>query len=62
MSYYRDNYFQTYERSERCVCGKICFSKKTAQTKKNFLEKMGKEKNLRIYQCTMSDFWHLTHT
>ena len=47
------------ERKKRCACGKVCFDKKTAQTKKNFLENSGGEK-LRIYQCDMSDWYHLT--
>lgn len=43
-------------------CGKVCFDKKTAQTKKNYLEKHN-GKRLRIYQCPLCDYaWHLTHT
>ncbi len=45
---------------ERCECGKICFDKKTAQTKANSLKKHGKGQ-MRIYQCDQSDWWHLTH-
>lgn len=43
-----------------CQCGKVCFDKKTAQTKRNQLERMGGEKYLRVYQCPQSDYWHLT--
>ena len=43
-----------------CVCGKVMFDKKGAQSKRNSLLRMGREKNLRIYQCPQSDGWHLT--
>lgn len=47
------------QRKKECLkCGKIAFTKKDAQTKKNYLLKRGAEKYLRIYQC--GDYWHLT--
>jgi len=49
-----------YPMRETGGCGKICFDKKTAQTKKNWLEKKGRQKFLRIYQCDMCNAWHLT--
>lgn len=52
-------------RKPKCVCGKIGFDKKTAQSKRNYLEKgKGKYKGreLRIYKCPESDLWHLTST
>ena len=42
------------------VCGKICFSKKSAQTKKNWLEFRGRIKKLKIYQCPQCNAWHMT--
>lgn len=54
--------FGSTERKKICVCGKVCFDKKSAQTKKNWLTKRGKEKFLRIYQCSQADYWHLTST
>ncbi len=45
-----------------CRCGKVCFDKKTALTKKNDLVRKGREKYLRVYQCPDSDTWHLTKT
>lgn len=53
---------QEYERKPICKCGKVGFDKKSAQTKANWLVKRGKEKRLRIYQCNLSDYWHLTST
>lgn len=50
------------KRKKRCICGKTCFDKKTAQTKKNQLEKIGIEKYLRIYECELCNWWHLTKT
>lgn len=49
-----------YERKPRCRCGKICFDKRTALTKKNWLEEHGKERGLGIYPCPFSNTWHLT--
>lgn len=48
-----------YVANERCVCGKIAFDKKSALTKKNSLERLGRER-LEIYQCRRADTWHLT--
>ena len=45
---------------EYSPCGKSCFDKKTAQTKKNFLEKH-RGKRLRIYLCPKCEAWHLTN-
>ncbi len=47
-------------RKPICYCGKVCFDKKTAITKKNWLENKGREKKLRVYQCPKSNTWHLT--
>lgn len=46
------------ERKERGPCGKVCFDKKGAQTKKNSM----KEKGIifRIYNCPKCNAWHLT--
>jgi hypothetical protein len=52
--------FLPTERKQRCKCGKVAFDKKTAQTKKNFLLRLGNEKDLRIYQCPVSNNWHIT--
>lgn len=54
--------FASAERKKICVCGKVCFDKRSAQTKKNWLVKKGREKFLRIYQCDQSNYWHLTST
>ncbi len=56
---YKDN-FLPVERKELCICGKVSFDKKTAQTKRNYLQDRGEEKVLRIYQCPSSGWWHLT--
>lgn len=56
---YRDNYLPV-EGKERCKCGKVCLDKKTAQTKKNYLHGKGNDKAFRIYQCPVSNWWHLT--
>lgn len=48
------------ERRSKGVCGKVIFDKKTAQTKKNFLERRGNERELRIYYCEECNGWHLT--
>ena len=62
MKHHKKNieYFHVQESRGRGQCGKICFDKRTAQTKKNFLEKIGKEKKLRIYSCPECNYWHLT--
>lgn len=58
-----EDYFSPSERKTKCVCGKICFDKKTAVSKKHWLEKRGREKELRVYQCNEDDSnWHLTKT
>ncbi len=49
------------ERKPICRCGKVLFDKKGALTKRNELEKRGKEEKLYIYQCVYQPFgWHLT--
>lgn len=48
------------DRKPRCECGKVCFDKKTATTKKNYMLKQGNEKYLRVYQCDFGDWWHIT--
>lgn len=49
------------DRKPRGKCGKVSFDKKTAQTKKNMLERIGKVKELRIYPCNVcKGKWHLT--
>lgn len=47
-------------RHAKCRCGKICFDKKTAQTKRNSLERMGLQRGLDIYPCPLGNHWHLT--
>lgn len=47
-------------RKKICECGKVCFDKKGAQTKANWLKRRGNQKYLRVYQCEVSDYWHLT--
>lgn len=53
-------YNNNTERRPIGKCGKVCFDKKAAQTKVNWLLKMGREKYLRIYNCSDCDAWHLT--
>lgn len=43
-----------------CLCGKVSFNKKDAQTKRNHLIDKGIERYLRIYPCPQSNTWHLT--
>jgi hypothetical protein len=43
-----------------CACGKVSFDKRGAATKRNFLLRRGNAKYLRIYQCPLSNTWHLT--
>jgi hypothetical protein len=54
------------ERKKICSCGKVCFDKRGAQTKRNQMNqhrhRHSHEVKLRIYQCTESDWWHLTKT
>lgn len=57
---YRER-FMVAEIGRRCPCGKMGFGKKDAQTKRNLLLRRGNEKYLRIYQCPVSNAWHLTH-
>jgi hypothetical protein len=52
---------QGYSDGAQCLCGKVCFSKKRAQTKANFHHRQGRAKIFRIYQCHMSNLWHLTN-
>jgi hypothetical protein len=40
--------------------GKFCFTKKSAETTKNKLFKI-KGHVVRIYQCNLCNYWHLTH-
>lgn len=40
-------------------CGKVCFDKRTAETKRNTLEREGREK-MRIYNCEDCSAWHLS--
>ncbi len=48
-------------RAPRCQGGgKVVFDKRTAQSKKNFLEKLGRERSLRIYHCPACNGWHIT--
>ena len=51
-------------RKKYGVCGKVCFDKKTAQTKKKYMEKNESKRlksgKLRIYACDECDCWHLT--
>ncbi len=49
------------ERKPIGYCGKVCFDKRTAQTKKNYLERMGRARHLRIYSCQQCDAWHLSN-
>lgn len=49
-----------YIHNPTCVCGKVSFDKKGAQTKRNALLKRGTEDDLRIYSCPKSNMWHLT--
>lgn len=43
-----------------CGCGKVCFTKRECEAKRNFLLGLGREKYLRIYQCPEGEYWHLT--
>lgn len=49
-----------FQRHGLCECGKVCFDKKSAQTKRNSLIRRGNARDLRIYQCDRSNYWHLT--
>lgn len=40
--------------------GKICYDKKDAQQKRNWVERRGRGKDMRIYQCPSCGYWHLT--
>ena len=51
---------ESQPRKPICACGKVCFDKKGAATKRNVLLRKGVAKNLRIYQCPLSNTWHLT--
>lgn len=45
----------------RCpISGKVSFRKRQAEEKRNKLERRGRAKRMRIYQCDCN-FWHLTH-
>lgn len=52
----------SFKEGDRCRCGKVCFSKRTAQTKSNFLHNRGNARHLRIYPCPESNTWHLTNS
>ncbi len=43
--------------------GKTCFSKKEAETSKNWMNRNGKRKYevKRIYHCEYCNCWHITH-
>lgn len=41
--------------------GKVAFSKREAQTRCNFLKKIGRERSLRVYACEHGNHFHLTH-
>lgn len=48
-------------RKKRCeATGKTMFAKRDAQSKRNFLLRIGKEKFLRIYLCELCNSHHLT--
>lgn len=49
-----------YDRRKIGKCGKVCFDKRTAETKRNYLLKLGREEYLRIYNCPICNCWHLT--
>lgn len=55
-----DQFTNSTERRRLCTCGKVAFSKKDAQTKRNALIKHGNGRDFRLYQCHLSDYWHLT--
>ena len=57
---YLNNKWIVREEKIRCPCGKMCFDKKGAQTRRNSLKRRGGEE-LRIYPCPLSNTWHLTH-
>ncbi len=52
--------YNPHPRQSRCKLGKVCFGKRTAATKRNFLQHRGNTKRLQIYQCTLCNVWHLT--
>ena len=47
-------------RHPLCPCGKVSFSKRDAQTKRNIARRVGRARFLRIYTCPDSNTWHLT--
>lgn len=49
-----------FNPKQRCWCGKVCFTKREAQEKRNEIMDSGREKLIRIYQCDHGDWWHLT--
>ncbi len=56
-----DTSWSDTERRPICsTSGKVIFSKKDALTKKNYLMKIGRERNLRAYECEDCGWWHLT--
>lgn len=55
MNHYKTG---TSERKQRGVCGKVCFDKKGAQTKRNSMQEKGIM--FRIYNCEDCSAWHLT--
>ena len=47
--------------AERCqISGKVCFSKRDAQTKANFYRSRGNEDYMRAYHCEVCNAWHIT--
>lgn len=45
----------------RCpISGKVSFTKRQAEEKRNKIEWRGQVKRMRIYQCECN-WWHLTH-
>jgi hypothetical protein len=54
-------YFDIEHRRNICsTSGKVMFDKRGAQTKMNYLLKIGTERNLRIYPCPNCGGWHLS--
>lgn len=44
-----------------CRSGKVCFDKRTAQTKANAFHRRGIAKVMRIYQCLDCNLFHLSN-
>jgi hypothetical protein len=45
-----------------CISGKLCFKQRSQA--KTFAKKVSgqQDKTIRIYLCTICDFWHMTST